>query len=150
MPDTGLRLLDPDAPPDEAAVLSWLGDGQARYWREITAFIAAAYPGIFAPDWIYGGRKHGWSLRYKKSKSFCTLIPERGRLAVLVVFGTEERARTDVLLDRLSPGTRRAYETATTYHDGKWLLLSGIDEAAFDDLRTLLSVKRKPLRRTHP
>lgn len=147
MPDTGQRIVEPGSPPDEATVFSWLGADQTRYWRAITAHITETYPGVFEPEWIYGGRKHGWSLRYKKSRSFCTLIPEQGRLAVLLVFGADERTKAEALLDRLSPGTRNAFISAPTYHDGTWLLLSGIDETTLDDLRTLLPIKRRPPRR---
>ena len=31
------------------------------------------------------------ALRFKKSKSFCSLIPEKNNLKILIVFGTEER-----------------------------------------------------------
>jgi hypothetical protein len=37
-------------------------------------WIKVAYPGVFTPDWVHGGQKHGWSLRYKKSKAFCTSL----------------------------------------------------------------------------
>ena len=38
----------------------------------------AYHPGTFIPEWIYGGKKHGRSLRYKKSRAFCTFLPNTG------------------------------------------------------------------------
>jgi hypothetical protein len=111
--------------------------------KVVTGFIEQNYPGIFSPDWIYGGKKHGWSLRYKKSKSFCTLIPERSRLVVQVVFGRDEREKAECILPGLTPGTREEYESAATYHDGKWLALVVDGDAALKDLKLLLSVKRR-------
>ena len=61
------------------------------------------YPGVFTPDWIFGGKKYGWGLRFKKSKSFCTLLPERNRLLVQIVFGGEEREKAEKVLPELSP-----------------------------------------------
>ena len=83
------------------------------------------YPDVFTPEWLFGGKKHGWSLRYKKSKSFCTLIPEKNRFALLIVFGD-------------------TYDKAATYYDGKWLLLTIDSNKIVEDVLQLLTVKRKP------
>src|SRR4030043_2080716 len=86
------RMLDGSRRPEEKAVAAWIGATNYKRWRRLLQFIEDNYPGVFAPDdWLYGGKKHGWGLRFKKSKSFCTLIPERNRLVVLIVFGSEER-----------------------------------------------------------
>ena len=43
----------------------------------------------FVPDWLYRGKKRGWSLRYKKSKAFCTFLPEYRLFSVEVVLGQQ-------------------------------------------------------------
>jgi len=106
--------------------------------------IDGLYPGIFTPEWLNGGKKHGWSLRYKKSRSFCTFIPERNTFKLQITFGAREREKVEVLRDRISPSTMEAYDNATTYHDGKWLLLTVDSDAILDDIRMLLSIKRRP------
>lgn len=45
--------------------------------------------------------------------------------------------------DRLSPRTRKEYDEATTYHDGKWLLLTIDTGKVVDDVMALLAVKRR-------
>ncbi|MBI1938018.1 MAG: DUF3788 family protein [Ignavibacteriales bacterium] len=46
--------------------------GKLQRWKKIITFIDENYNGIFPEnDWIYGGKKHGWDLRFKKSKAFC-------------------------------------------------------------------------------
>jgi len=40
--------------------------------------------------------------------------------------------------------TKQDYDEATTYHDGKWLLLNVNRDKMVDDLERLLSVKRRP------
>ncbi len=62
----------------------------------------------------------------------------------LVVFGAAERERVENLRDRLSRRTVEEYEAATTYHDGKWVVLTVDGEAAVEDLVRLWTVKRKP------
>lgn len=110
--------------------------------------MARNYPDVFTPEWLYGGKKHGWSLRYKKSKSFCTLIPEKDRFLLLIVFGTDERSRVEAMRQELSERTRAAYDEAGIYHDGKWVLLSVDDEVVVSDVERPLAVKRRPNRRT--
>jgi hypothetical protein len=125
-----------------------LGDKAYGFWIQITDFINKNYPEIFKPDWLFGGKKHGWCLRFKKSKSFCTLIPEKDNLGVLIVFGAQEREKAEAILSELSPKVRRDYETATTYHDGKWLLINLDSEEALVDTFRLLELKRRPKKTT--
>ena len=144
MAEPGTRMLDSEASPDERSLAAWLGeDGYAR-WNAIAGFIETSYPGVFSPDWIYGGKKHGWGLRYKKSKSFCTLIPEHNRLMVQIVFGSDERAKVEAQLDRLISHVREDYVQATTYLDGKWLLIHVDGDNVITDIQNLLTIKRKP------
>lgn len=91
------RMTGRDDPPNDAEIADWIGRDAFRYWKRTIEGIEKAYPDAFAPEWLFGGKKHGWSLRYKKSRSFCTLIPEKDRFALLIVFGAEERARVEAL-----------------------------------------------------
>jgi len=144
MSDPGQRLTEPGTPPTPKQLEAWLGKKAHGFWRKVETMIAGNYPGVFAPQWLYGGKKHGWSVRYKKSKSFCTLVPEKGRCMLLIVFGAQERAKVEGIRKRLSARVQKAYDEATTYHDGKWLLWDVDGERAFDDAELLLSGKRKP------
>jgi len=146
MSDVGERMLDGSGQPDTESVAAWLGASEYRHWTRLLEFIEANYPGVFTPDWIFGGKKYGWGLRFKKSKSFCTLIPERNRLVVQIVFGGAERAKVEKILSELTPSVRKAYAEAMTYHDGTWLALAANCKEALDDIEKLLAVKRKPKR----
>jgi len=138
------RMIQPGSPPNDTEVAAWIGDHAFEYWKQITSLIDGKYPGVFVPEWLFGGKKHGWSLRYKKTKSFCTLIPEKDHLAVLIVFGGEERQKVETVKDQLSVETREEYEKATTYQDGKWVLLTVDSDTVVEDLQLLLGVKRRP------
>lgn len=141
-PDVGQKLTT-DAPPSESALRDWLGPAHA-HWEALAQSIDKAYPGTFQPDWVFGGKKHGWGLRYKKSKSFCTLIPEYRRLAVQIVFGADEREKMEAILPNLPAGLSRRYAAAPTFHDGKWTLLAVPADADVPQIMKLLSVKRRP------
>ncbi len=144
MSDVGERMLDGSRQPDAESVAEWLGAGACRHWLRLLEFIEANYPGVFTPDWIFGGKKYGWGLRFKKSKSFCTLIPERNQLVVQIVFGGEEREEAEKILPGLSPTIRKVYAEATTYHDSKWLAIVADRKETLDAIEKLLAIKRKP------
>jgi len=138
------RMLDPAGPPDPAEVTEWIGARSSKRWADLTEFIRTQYPDVFETDWWFGGKKFGWSLRYKKSKSFCNLIPERGRFMVLLVFGAEERVKVEEVLPALRSHVRDDYEAATTYHDGKWVATVVDSRQVLADVQQLLMLKRRP------
>jgi hypothetical protein len=144
MAEPGSRMLVKGNPPSDTDVALWIGKEAHEYWKRVSRLIEENYPNVFTPEWLFGGKKHGWSLRYKKSKPLCTFIPEKDRFSLLLVFGAEERKKVESVRDRLSKATLGGYDAATVYHDGKWVLLAIDSDAVIDDVRLLLSLKRKP------
>ena len=138
-------MQDRERRPTAKALAAWLGPAAYEQWKRAADWIAKSYPDVFVPEWLFGGKKHGWSLRYKKSKSFCTFVPEKGRFQLLIVFGGEDRAKVEAMRATLSPATCQRYDQATIYHDGKWLLLDVADKATLGDIQRLLTAKRKPM-----
>ena len=144
MSEFGQRMLDGDKEPDAISVSKWVGPRSYKRWTHIARFIETNYPGVFSPEWLYGGKKYGWGLRFTKSKSFCTLIPERNQLKIQIVFGGEEQKKVEAILPELVSHARDDYAAATTYHDGKWLGLVVDSKEVLVDVKQLLTVKRKP------
>lgn len=143
MNETSIRMTQLGNSPSDSEIAEWLGEGAYQYWKQVTNLIERNYPDNFTPEWLFGGKKHGWSLRYKKSKSFCTLIPEKNHFALLIVFGADERSKVETIRDSLSTCTQMEYDTATTYHDGKWVLLTINSNEVIEDVMKLLALKRK-------
>ena len=139
-----IRMVDGSQQPTDMQVAAFIGKQNASRWAEISKFIATYYPGIFNIEWLFGGKKHGWALRFKKSKSFCSFIPERGCFKVLLVFGAEERQRVEQLLPDLVSHVCKDYEMSPTYHDGKWVLVSIDSAEVVSDIKQLLMLKRRP------
>lgn len=144
MNNDSLRMADSKNLPSIDDVKAWIGAKSFVFWNDITQMIDRKYKGIFLPEWLYGGKKHGWSLRYKKSKSFCTLIPEKGCLKIVIVFGADERKKVDEVRSNLSVFVQKQYDDTVTYHDGKWLLLTVDSKEIIKEIEVLLAVKRKP------
>lgn len=138
----GDRITDKSAPPDDAAIRAWIGEEAFDHWTVLRGWIEASYPGVFTPDWIYGGKKHGWSLRYKKSKAFCTFLPEYQAFSVVVVLGVAEREKVEAQRGELSPRLMGLYDEAETYHDGKWMKIGISSAEERQDVTELLALKR--------
>lgn len=143
-PQIGDRISDKSAPPDEAAVRHWIGPKAFAHWATLQDWIEACYPGVFSPDWLYGGKRRGWSLRYKKNKAFCTLLPEYRRLSVLVVLGGTEREKFEDRRYAWRPPLIKHYDEAPSYPDGKWLTMAISSAADRRDVMELLAMKRPP------
>jgi hypothetical protein len=137
------RMTDGNRTPSAKNLSAWMGSANYKRWVHLVHYIEKAYPGVFTPEWLFGGKKYGWGLRFKKSKSFCTLIPERDRLAVQIVFGGPERAKVESIANDLTPAVRKAYQQAKTFHDGKWLLLRVDRDELLHDIQVLLGAKRR-------
>jgi hypothetical protein len=137
-------MVDGSRQPTDAQVTEFIGRQNAARWAELTEFITRHYPGIFDVEWLFGGKKHGWSLRFKKSKSFCTFVPERGVFRLLLVFGGAEREKVEQLLPALVSHVREDYEKSTTYHDGKWVFVNVDSTRVVSDVKQLLMLKRPP------
>jgi hypothetical protein len=140
----GDRISDKSASPDESAVHQWLGSKAFAHWEALRKWIDANYPGVFSPEWLYGGKKRGWSLRYKKTKAFCTLLPEYKQLSVLVVFGAAERAKFEERRYTWRDTLVEQYDAAPSYPDGKWLTMTLSSVADRRDVMELLAMKRPP------
>lgn len=141
---TGDRITDKSGPPNDDAIREWVGTKAFGHWTELRNWIEALYPGVFLPDWLYGGKNRGWSLRYKKTKAFCTLLPEYKRISVLVVMGGAEREKFEERRYAWRPELVKLYDDARTYTDGKWLTIAISTAADRRDVTELLTMKRPP------
>ena len=144
VPKIGDRLTDKAVVPDDAMIRAWIGPQAFRQWSALQQWIASAYPDVFRPDWIYGGKKHGWCLRYKKSRAFCTLVPGYRAFSTVVVLGEAERQTVEARRAVLSRRLMDLYESAPTYSDGKWLQVGVASAADLKDVTELLALKRAP------
>jgi hypothetical protein len=143
----GDRIVDKSSEPDEDSLLQWVGQEAFQYWVELRSWIGASYPGVFEPDWLYGGKRRGWSLRYKKTKAFCTLLPAYRQVSVLVVLGRAEREKFEARRYSWSPQLLKLYDETRAYPDGKWLTIPISSTEDRDEVMELLSMKRPALSR---
>ena len=145
LPQIGDRITDKSAPPDDGVVREWIGPDAFKHWAELRNWIDEFYPDVFTPDWLYGGKNRGWSLRYKKTRALCTLVPEYGRFSAVVVMGRAEREKFEERRYARRPQLVKLYDEAKTYIDGKWLTIAISSADDLHDVAELLTLKRLPL-----
>ena len=143
-PQIGDRITEKSAPPDERVVRDWIGPRAFVHWVKLRSWIDVSYPGVFAPEWRYGGKHRGWSLRYKKTKAFCTILPEYMRLSIVVVLGGAEREKFEERLSVWRPELIKLYDEAKTYPDGRFLTVAISSAKDRHDVMELLVMKRPP------
>jgi hypothetical protein len=149
-PPVGSRITDKSTPPDDRAVRQWIGPEASGHWTALRQWIDASYPGVFEPDWLYGGKNRGWTLRYKKTRAFCTLVPEYGRLSAVVVLGRAEREKFEARRYAWRPSLVKLYDEARAYIDGKWLAMTIASTDDLHEVMELLAMKRPSPSPGHP
>ncbi len=143
----GDRVADKSSQPDERVIRDWLGPEAFEHWVELRSWIEEFYPNVFTPDWLYGGKKRGWALRYKETRAFCSLLPAYRLLSVLVVLGRAEREKFEERRYFWSPPLVKLYDESRTYHDGKWLTVPILSMDDRNEVTDLMSMKRPALSR---
>lgn len=144
IPQPGDRLTDRSKLPDDGAIRNWIGEPAFTQWTELRHWIDDSYPAVFSPEWLYGGQKKGWSLRYKKTRAFCTLVPEYQRFSAVVVLGGVEREKFEDRRSLWRPQLVKLYEGSKIYPDGLFLSLEVSSSADREELMDLLTMKRPP------
>lgn len=135
------RMLDKAHEPTDQEILNTIGETGA--WLDLRAYIEEHYD--FAPQLAFYGKKYGWAVRYRKSgRTLCSLFPERGAFSALVVLGKKGAEKALSMVDDLTPAVGRVLTETDQLHDGRWLWVRvhGLDQA--NDVKLLLSAKRKP------
>lgn len=141
----GDRIIGKSASPDEGTVRDWLGSEAFEHWIQLRSWVDLSYPGVFEPEWRYGGKTRGWGLRYKKTKAFCTMIPGYKLLSIQVVLGRAEREKFEERRYFWRPQLVKLYDDARTYIDGKWLTIEVSSADDQHEVMELVSMKRPPL-----
>ncbi len=136
-------MTDKEHKPTDKEMTDFIGAPAREAWDELKRFIEENYDII--PETVFGGAKYGWGVKYRKSgKTLCTLMPEKGRLTVLIVLGKEESEKALSMRNELSPKMHRQIQDTKQLHDGRWLWMGVMKKEDVDDLKKLLPIKRKP------
>jgi hypothetical protein len=90
-------------------------------------------------------KKSGWTIFFRKSgKPLCYMNLRESGFTVTVVIGVilSEKIR----VAKISPETKRMFENAHQFHDGKWLNIDVRNKQNGEDIKTLLLIKKNPIK----
>ncbi len=139
------RMTEGARTPTEKEITEFIGEPAKGAWVELRRFLAENYDII--PEMIFGGAKHGWDVRYRKSgKTLVALTPEKGAVRVLIVLGREESEKALSMRKELSSKMYKLIEDTKQLHDGRWLWIRLFSAKDAEDVKKLLPIKRKPKR----
>ncbi len=98
--------------------------------------------------WNTGGKKWKYEYKFRKGgKTLCTFYFKDNTLGFMIIFGKDERTKVEEIRKELSPNVLESYDTAETFHDGKWVMFNITNNSIIGDLKKLLFIKRKPNRK---
>ncbi len=136
------RMNDKMKTPTDDEIENNIGE-KSVLWSELHKYLDEYYD--FTPELVYYGKKYGWTLRYRKSgKTLCSLFPEKDAFTVLIVLGKKEVEKTYTIIDELSSGVRKLFDSTEQLRDGRWLWIRVLTNNDLESIKLILKVKRKP------
>jgi len=135
-----------DQVPGEEQMTALVGGSLYQVWCQLTDLIDQRYD--MERLWGKGGKAWTYEYKYRRGgKTLCALYARENCVGFMVVLGKDERLKFEAERESYSQETRKLYDEAKTYHDGKWMMFEPKDTALFEDFVRLLGVKRRPNRK---
>lgn len=132
--------------PTQGELLTLLGPERLAAWNAVCSAVDARYE--MDTLWNDGGKKWDYEYKYRRGgKTLCALYARENCFGVLIIFGKDERAAFEAVRGEYSETMQGIYDAATTYHDGKWMMVEMDDSALLEEVMKLLAMKRKPNRK---
>lgn len=127
--------------PTEQEMESLIGAEAFSTWKTICAKIDKLYD--MEHMWNDGGKRWKYEYKYRRGgKTLCALYARQNCFGCMIIFGEKERERVECLRNVLSPQPMGIFDSAITYHDGKWVMFD--ETTPLDDIVRLLAIKRRP------
>jgi len=136
------RLLNKEKRPSKEEILQTIGE-KTPLWLEIHKFVGENYD--FSPELVFFTKKYGWTIRYRKSgKTLGYFFPEDNAFSVLMVLGSKESEKVDLIKNQLEAKVRAVFENTEQLHDGRWLWIRVLTKSEVESIKLLLQAKRRP------
>lgn len=132
--------------PSQSELHNLLGKERFEAWSAVRSAIDSLYDMDML--WNDGGKKWDYEYKYRRGgKTLCALYAREKCFGVLIIFGKDERAKFEASRNQYSDTVQGIYDAATTYHDGKWMMVEMDGISLLDEVISLLAIKRKPNRK---
>ncbi|TFG28325.1 DUF3788 family protein [Candidatus Thorarchaeota archaeon] len=129
--------------PSEEEIYKFLGKQAGNMWRKIANYLNENYE--FEP--VRSGEGLDATIRYRRSgKTLLTFYPKKGELTILIIFGKKEVENFKNSKAEFSSEMVDIFVNTKQYHDGRWLHIKTPPFNKFEDVKKLLTIKKKPKR----
>lgn len=133
-------------PPENALIEELLGEELILVWDRLQKEITTLYN--LSEQWHSANKRQSYELKYQKSgKTIVSLFPcypDENKIGVMIIFGEKERNAFESVRSNFCKETRRIYDAAKTYRDGKWVMFTIPYDGFWEEFPQLLAIKRKP------
>lgn len=138
------RMLNRDQKPTETDIITFISNVEAiSAWNQIQEYLETHYDLLV--ETIYYGDNYGWVVRYRKSgRTIVSLFPEKDSFSFLIVYGKKEIDKFSTQESEFLPTIVEIFQNTKKLHDGKWLWIRVTDSTNFEDLKKLITIKRRP------
>ncbi|MCH5323646.1 MAG: DUF3788 family protein [Eubacterium sp.] len=90
-------------------------------------------------------------LKFKQGKrTIVTVYTHEDKFTFLIIFGKKEREIFEANTLDYSEWLLGCYESAQTYHDGKWMFIDVTETKQLEEIKKLIYIKKKPNRKPFP
>lgn len=145
-PMNNQRLCDKNLIPSLELIHSHIGPQALEAWLQLTRFADKNYD--HQSEIIYGGKNYGWNLRYRKGgKTLFSMFPEKDCFTVLLVLGQKEIGVYKDREDKFGESFKSVYESASQFHDGRWLWIKVHSVEGINDIEKMILIKKKPIKK---
>ena len=138
------RMLNRDHKPTKSDMITFISNAEAiSAWNQIQGYLETHYDLLM--ETIYYGDNYGWVVRYRKSgRTLVSLFPEKNSFSFLIVYGKKEIDKFSTQESEFLPAIVEIFRNTKKLHDGKWLWIRVTDSTNFEDLKKLITIKRRP------
>lgn len=99
----------------------------------------------FSEEIVSGGKKNGVMIRYRKSgKTLVNIFPEKKALAIVLVYGKKEVEVFEQEKTSFNPLLVNIFDNTEQLHDGRWMLIPLQDDSYLEDIKRMITIKKKP------
>ncbi len=131
--------------PTGEEMTALIGKQYYTVWTELCKLIDTNYD--MDHMWNSGGKAWVYEYKYRRGgKTLCALYARENCFGFMVILGKMEREKFEAEREKFSKEVQKIYDSATTYHDGKWIMFELKDTLLFEDMDRILKIKRRPNR----
>ena len=136
-----------DMIPDAEQITTLVGQPLYEIWDNLCSLIDEKYD--MDHLWDKGGKAWTYEYKYRRGgKTLCALYARENCVGFMVILGKDERLKFEQDRKNYAKEVQRIYDETRSYHDGKWMMFEPVDTSLFDDFMRLLSLKKKPNRKS--